>query len=122
MTGMDGRHTVSAHPLDQCLAWIVRVDCAEFGLYRTGTLDLLLIVRLVQEPAQTDRRASIDQSGSHHRGVYRANPSRYLNFAGWSYTANLALLDDYYGVREGPASGRVDSRSRHGNLSQSGTG
>ena len=68
MARVESRHTVSARPLHQRLKWIVGVNRAQFGLHRIGSFDLVLIVFLVQVPAQSDRRVSIDQARSHHRG------------------------------------------------------
>ena len=72
MPGVHGGDAVTAHPLHQPLLRIVGVDGAKIRLQRGRTLDLLLIVSLIEVTRQPHDCVCIDQTGRDDLGLQKS--------------------------------------------------
>src|SRR5690625_3818454 len=81
MSSVQCRHPMVSDPLDQPLSRIVRIEGPELGLDRIRSLELVLIVCLVQVSCQSDDGMRIYQPWCHDPRGHRPVPIGYPDLA-----------------------------------------
>src|SRR5690625_1301063 len=94
MSSVQCRHPMVSDPLDQPLSRIVRIEGPELGLDRIRSLELVLIVCLVQVSCQSDDGMRIYQPWCHDPRGHRPVPIGYPDLARRPDPLDLSISPD----------------------------
>ena len=113
---VNGGDSEAADVIDERVAAIVGVDGAKLGLERRGFLQLLLIMRLVQDARKADDGVGVDKSGSDHLGFENARAGGDYDRGRIADGLNLAVFDQHDTVTNGLACHRVNGFALNGDV------
>ena len=116
VTGIDRGDTQGAHPRDERVLRVVGVDRPELGLERRGFLQLILVVGLVENARETDRRVGVDQTGRDHGGGDRPITGGNLRRGGGTDSFDLAVAEEYDGIFQRRARNRIHRAAGDGDV------
>jgi hypothetical protein len=106
-------HAEAAQPADEVVARVEGVDGAQFGLDRRGALELILVVRDVEQPAETHRRVRVDQAGRDDRGAQHRQLRRRRQVRRPPHLLDLAVPHVHRAVDDRLAGHRHDQTTEH---------